>query len=74
MNNIAEPEQGNVAYQVMWNRLISVVEEQAQAHVLFEIAGQHHGVNVVPTVVAEGITQYGFSHDVCDLAAGHAGL
>ena len=31
MNNIAEPEQGNVAYQVMWNRLISVVEEQAQA-------------------------------------------
>ena len=24
-------EQGNVAYQVMWNRLISVVEEQAQA-------------------------------------------
>ena len=31
MDNIAEPEQENVAYQVMWNRLISVVEEQAQA-------------------------------------------
>ena len=29
MNNMAEPER--VAYQVMWNRLISVVEEQAQA-------------------------------------------
>ena len=24
-------EHSNVAYQVMWNRLISVVEEQAQA-------------------------------------------